>query len=80
MGTEVFIYSWTYWDGETDSHKTNHSTFKVTREFVEQRKQDYPAVTYEIIETTGEFVESCAVVDGRFHPHLRTSFFQRQVK
>jgi hypothetical protein len=76
---EVFTYAWTYWDGQTDSEATNHSTFKVTREFVADReKNNLLKVRYHIIPESAELVDSDTVVEGRYHPELRRGF-QTQV-
>jgi hypothetical protein len=69
MKSEVFYYEWTYGDGQTDSEITRRSDFKVTREFVEERKNNnLLQARYRIIEESKESVDSSAIFAGKYSP------------
>jgi len=79
MELEVFFYTWTAWDIETDSDLTRRSQAKVTREFIEERGKEHPFVRYQVIEDSKELVDSSSVMNGKLIPSLQQGF-QRRVK
>ena len=69
MKVEVFNYTWTPDDGETEVSVV--SQFKVTMKFYERQKLDGAGSNYEIIEGSRDLVDSDLVIDGRYHPEFR---------
>jgi len=66
---EVFYYEWTYTDFLIDTEVTRRSEFKVTRNFVEDRKKNNLVhARYRIVEDSKEVVDSSAIAEGKYIP------------